>query len=128
MLQAMNTGHEGSMTTLHAGSAHEAVARLVMMSRYAMDLPVQIIEQQIASAIDLVVQQDRNRDGSRRVTSITSCGWGDGGLQLEPVLWWDRQQGCYLHGASPDWLEELPSCGVATREEVQRWKDGVRFL
>ena len=128
MLQAMNTGHEGSMTTLHAGSAHEAVARLVMMSRYAMDLPVQIIEQQIASAIDLVVQQDRNRDGSRRVTSITSCDWGDGGLQLEPVLWWDRQQGCYLHGASPDWLEELPSCGVATREEVQRWKDGVRFL
>lgn len=126
MLQAMNTGHEGSMTTLHAGSAHEAVARLVMMSRYAMDLPVQIIEQQIASAIDLVVQQDRDSDGSRRVTAVTSCAWEDGDLRLRPVLWWDRLRGCYLHGDPPAWLDELPSCGVATREEVRRWKDCVQ--
>ena len=73
MLQAMNTGHDGSLTTLHANSPSEIVERLVMMARYAMDLPVTLIEKQIASALDLVVQLDRQIDGCRRITAVCEC-------------------------------------------------------
>ena len=55
MLQAMNTGHDGSLTTLHAGTAQEAILRLVLMARFGMDLPAEIIEKQIATALDLIV-------------------------------------------------------------------------
>jgi len=72
MLQAMNTGHEGSMTTLHANNTRDALARLETMVLMAgMDLPHRAIREQIASAIDVIVQLERMRDGSRRVTSIT---------------------------------------------------------
>ncbi|MDR1422127.1 MAG: CpaF family protein, partial [Coriobacteriales bacterium] len=74
MLQAMNTGHDGSMTTLHANSPADVIGRLVMMARYGMDLPVEVIEEQIATAFDLLVQIDRGADGLRRVTSVCSCG------------------------------------------------------
>ncbi|MDQ6695065.1 MAG: CpaF family protein [Chloroflexota bacterium] len=72
MLQAMNTGHDGSLTTLHANTPRDALSRLetlVMMS--GLDLPVRVIREQVASAIDLIVQQARLRDGSRKVTYIT---------------------------------------------------------
>src|SRR5437764_8865948 len=72
MLQAMNTGHDGSMTTVHANSPKDAINRLetmVMMS--GMDLPVRVIREQIASAIDVIIQQARLRDGSRKITYIT---------------------------------------------------------
>jgi pilus assembly protein CpaF len=72
MLQAMNTGHEGSMTTTHANSPREAVSRietLCLMS--GMDLPVRAIRTQIASSVHLIVQQARFSDGSRRVTHIS---------------------------------------------------------
>ena len=63
MLQAMNTGHDGSLTTLHAGSPTEAVSRLVLMARLGMDLPASLIEEQVATAIDLVVMSRRMTDG-----------------------------------------------------------------
>ena len=72
MLQAMNTGHDGSLTTTHANSPRDAMSRIetmVMMS--GMELPVKAIRDQASSAIDLVIQQSRLRDGSRKVTSIT---------------------------------------------------------
>jgi pilus assembly protein CpaF len=72
MLQAMNTGHDGSMTTLHANTPRDALSRMetmVMMS--GMDLPIRVVRQQIASAVDLFVQQARLRDGSRKITYIT---------------------------------------------------------
>jgi pilus assembly protein CpaF len=72
MLQAMNTGHDGSLTTTHANNPRECVSRLetlVMMA--GMELPQRAIREQIASAVDLIVQQSRLRDGSRRITSIT---------------------------------------------------------
>ncbi|HEV3123404.1 MAG TPA: CpaF family protein [Candidatus Dormibacteraeota bacterium] len=72
MLQAMNTGHDGSLTTIHANSQRDAMARLetlVLMS--GMELPVRAIRQQVASAINLVIQLSRLKDGSRRVTSLT---------------------------------------------------------
>lgn len=72
MLQAMNTGHDGSLTTTHANSPRDTIARIetmVMMS--GMELPVKAIRDQASSAIDLIVQQSRLRDGSRKVTQIT---------------------------------------------------------
>ncbi len=72
MLQAMNTGHDGSLTTLHANSARDALARMETMVLMAgMELPHRAIREQISSAIDVIVQQERMRDGSRRVISIT---------------------------------------------------------
>src|SRR5436309_2708217 len=72
MLQAMNTGHDGSMTTLHANSPRDALARLETLVLMAgVDLPLRAIRQQIAGAINLIVQLSRLRDGSRKVTQIT---------------------------------------------------------
>ena len=72
MLQAMNTGHDGSLTTVHANSPRDALARIeTMVAMGATNLPERAIRQQIASAIQLVVQQTRLSDGSRRVTSIS---------------------------------------------------------
>jgi pilus assembly protein CpaF len=71
MLQAMNTGHEGSMTTLHANSARDALARIETMVMMAgFDLPMRAIREQISSAVDVIVQVSRLRDGSRRLVSI----------------------------------------------------------
>ncbi|MDD7193030.1 MAG: CpaF family protein [Clostridiaceae bacterium] len=72
MLQAMNTGHDGSLTTIHANSPRDSIARvetMVMMS--GMELPLRAIRDQVASAIDLIIQQSRLRDGTRKVTSIS---------------------------------------------------------
>ncbi len=72
MLQAMNTGHDGSLTTGHANSPRDMLARLETMVLMAgMDLPVRAIREQIASAVDLIIQQSRLRDGSRKITQIT---------------------------------------------------------
>jgi len=72
MLQAMNTGHEGSMTTLHANNTREGLSRLETMVLMAgMELPHRAIREQIAAAIDLIIQLERLRDGSRRVVAIT---------------------------------------------------------
>ncbi|HMJ32744.1 MAG TPA: CpaF family protein [Baekduia sp.] len=75
MLQAMNTGHDGSMSTIHANSPRDALARIetmVLMAGY--DLPVKAIRQQVASALDLIIHLERLQDGSRRVTAITEVG------------------------------------------------------
>jgi pilus assembly protein CpaF len=72
MLQAMNTGHDGSLTTLHANSPRDAISRMETMVLMAgMDLPLKVVRQQISSAVDLIIQQSRLKDGSRKVTAIT---------------------------------------------------------
>jgi pilus assembly protein CpaF len=79
MLQAMNTGHDGSMTTLHSNSPRDTLARLETMTLMAgMDLPVRAIREQVASAIDLVVHQSRMRDGTRKITQITEVSGMEG--------------------------------------------------
>jgi pilus assembly protein CpaF len=88
MLQAMNTGHEGSMTTVHSNSPREAISRLetlVLMS--GMDLPTRAIRQQIANSVDVIVQQSRFSDGSRRISYITEVvGINDEDhIQLEDI-------------------------------------------
>src|SRR5207302_1711752 len=72
MLQAMNTGHDGSLTTVHANAPRDSLARIetmVLMAGY--DLPLRAIRQQIASALDLIIHLERLEDGTRRVTAIT---------------------------------------------------------
>jgi pilus assembly protein CpaF len=72
MLQAMNTGHDGSMTTLHANTPRDAIRRMeTMVLMSGMDLPMRAIREQIASAIDLIVQLERMQDGSRRITHVS---------------------------------------------------------
>jgi pilus assembly protein CpaF len=72
MLQAMNTGHDGSLTTLHANTPRDALSRLETMVLMAgVDLPLKVVRQQISSAVDLIIQQSRLKDGSRKVTAIT---------------------------------------------------------
>jgi pilus assembly protein CpaF len=72
MLQAMNTGHDGSMTTTHANSPREALSRLETLCLMSgIDLPVRAIRSQISTSVDLIVQQTRFADGSRRITSVT---------------------------------------------------------
>jgi pilus assembly protein CpaF len=79
MLQAMNTGHDGSLTTVHANSPRDALARLETLVLMAgMDLPLKVVRQQIASAVDLIVQQSRLKDGSRKVIAITEVAGMEG--------------------------------------------------
>ena len=72
MLQAMNTGHDGSLTTVHANSPRDAISRLeVLVLMAGFDLPIRVVRTQITSAVNLIVQQERLRDGSRKVTRVT---------------------------------------------------------
>jgi pilus assembly protein CpaF len=83
MLQAMNTGHDGSLTTVHANSPRDTLARLETLVLMAgVELPVRVVRQQIASAVDLIVQQARLRDGTRKVTNISEVI----GLEGETVV------------------------------------------
>ncbi|MBI3167322.1 MAG: CpaF family protein [Chloroflexi bacterium] len=79
MLQAMNTGHDGSLTTVHSNSPRDAISRLETLVLMAgMDLPLKVVRTQISSAIDLIVQQTRLRDGKRKVTAITEVAGMEG--------------------------------------------------
>jgi len=86
MLQAMNTGHDGSLTTLHANSTRDALARMeTMVLMSGMDLPVRAIREQIASAVHLVIQETRFADGSRKVTAISEVS----GMEMDVVTMQD---------------------------------------
>ena len=122
MLQAMNTGHDGSLTTLHANSPADVIARLVMMSRYGMDLPIEVIEEQIGSALDLIVQIDRFADGRRRVTQVCSCTSEREGIELEVLVQWNQLSGCYVWKATPSWLDELAFNPLIDTGEVELWR------
>ena len=92
MLQAMNTGHEGSMTTGHANSPRDMVSRMETMVLMAgMDLPVRAIREQISSAIDLVIQQSRLRDGSRKITHLTEVQGMEGDvITMQDIFVFDQ--------------------------------------
>ncbi|MEL6546349.1 MAG: CpaF family protein, partial [Myxococcota bacterium] len=93
MLQAMNTGHEGSLTTVHANSPRDALARLeTMVLMSGMELPVRAIREQIASAIDIVIQQIRFPDGSRKITHISEVTGLEGDvLTMQDIFDFDQQ-------------------------------------
>jgi pilus assembly protein CpaF len=124
MLQAMNTGHEGSLTTLHANTPRDGLARLETMVLMAgMDLPLTAIREQIASAVHIVVQQTRFACGSRKVTSITEIsGMESGKIQMQELFRFvslgyrgpgNRVSG-YFTGCDmvPSFYEELQASGV----------------
>ncbi len=129
MLQAMNTGHDGSLTTTHANSPTEAISRLeTLVLTSGVDLPIPAVRRQIASSIDLIVQQSRFSDGSRRVTSVTEVVGldDDGGVAVVPIFEFIRTgtgtEGKVLGeyratGYVPSYLNELIVKGLAHAEE-----------
>jgi pilus assembly protein CpaF len=99
MLQAMNTGHDGSLTTVHANSPRDALARVENMVLMAVDLPIQAVREQVASGIDLVVQIARMQDGSRRVTHISEIVGMQGSIITLQDLFTFEHQGIGPDGA-----------------------------
>jgi len=95
MLQAMNTGHDGSITTVHANSARDSLSRLETMVLMAgIDLPVRAIREQVSGAVDLIIQQSRLKDGSRRITQITEVVGMEGDIiTLQDIFTFDYSAG-----------------------------------
>jgi pilus assembly protein CpaF len=129
MLQAMNTGHDGSLTTGHANAPRDMLSRLETMVLMAgMDLPVRAIREQIASAVDLIVQQSRLRDGSRKITHLTEVQGMEGDvITLQDIFVFD-QTGCDEQGKvigrfkptgiRPKFLDKLSSNGINLPNET----------
>jgi pilus assembly protein CpaF len=124
MLQAMNTGHDGSMTTVHSNSPRDALARIETLTLMAgFDLPVRAIREQVASAVDLIVQLSRLRDGSRRVTHVTEVDGMEGEkITLQDIFLFDYSAGVdstgrhrgelQPTGVRPTFSEKLLDTGV----------------
>lgn len=92
MLQAMNTGHDGSLTTCHANTPRDTIARLETMCLMGgMDLPIRAIREQIASAVDLIVQQERMKDGTRKIVNITEVvGMEGDNIQIQDIFFFEQ--------------------------------------
>jgi pilus assembly protein CpaF len=131
MLQAMNTGHDGSMTTLHANSPRDAVSRLeVLVLMAGMDLPVRAIREQIASAVNIILQQTRFSDGSRKVTCIAEVtGIDSEQVQIQDIFYF-KQSGFTPEGKVagrhvptgyiPRFYEQLRQRGLPTDLSIFR--------
>ena len=110
MLQAMNTGHDGSLTTLHSNSPRDAISRMETMVLMAgMDLPLKVVRQQISSAVDLIIQQTRLKDGSRKVTAITEVVGMEGDIVVLTDIFKFEQTGLGQEGKI---LGELRATGI----------------
>jgi pilus assembly protein CpaF len=122
MLQAMNTGHEGSMTTAHANSPRDVISRIETMTLMAgYDLPIRAIREQIASAIDLIVHVDRMRDGTRKVTNIAEVVGMEGDVVTLTDLFVFEQTGfeedkvvgqLRSTGLRPSFMDRMEAAGV----------------
>jgi pilus assembly protein CpaF len=129
MLQAMNTGHDGSLTTLHANSPRDAISRLETLVLMAgMDLPLKVVRQQISSAVDLIVQQSRLTDGSRKITAITEVAGMEGDTIVLTDVFKFEQSGVSANGKvegvlkatgiRPLFMPRLLSAGIQLSAEV----------
>jgi pilus assembly protein CpaF len=129
MLQAMNTGHDGSLTTIHANSPRDAIARMETMALMAnLNLPEKAIRRQIASAITIVVQVSRFSDGTRRVTHITEItGMEEDIVSMQDIFVFDKQgiskEGRVLGsfgatGIRPKFAEKLKASGIAVPADL----------
>ncbi len=122
MLQAMNTGHDGSMTTLHSNSPRDTLTRLETMTMMAgMELPARAIREQIASAIDLVVHQERMRDGTRKIVYITEVSGMEGDVITTTDLFLFEQTGLddgkvvgrlRPTGLRPSFMDKIEAAGI----------------
>lgn len=123
MLQAMCTGHDGSLTTLHAGTAREAVSRLVLMARFGMDLPTDLIEKQIASALDFILMSRRMADGSRYLASLSEVEESESGsVRLRECVLFDEVGRTWSLVYEPPFVARLVEEGVLAKEEVDAWR------
>ena len=110
MLQAMNTGHDGSLTTVHANTPRDAMSRietLVLMA--GMDLPLKVVRQQVSSAVDLIVQQTRLKDGQRKVTAVTEVAGMEGEIIVLTDIFKFVQTGVTTEGKV---LGEINATGI----------------
>jgi pilus assembly protein CpaF len=123
MLQAMNTGHDGSMTTAHANTPRDCIARLEVMTLMSgLDLPLRAIREQIASAVHMIVQQSRFPDGSRKITHITEVTGMEGDIvQLQDIFLFKQEgyddngkiKGRFVAtGNIPDFCQDLARRGI----------------
>ena len=130
MMQAMNTGHDGSISTIHCNSPRDALARLETMAMMSgMDLGVRAIREQIASAVDVIVHQTRMKDGSRRITHVTELVGMEGDIiTLQDLFLFDYsagidEDGKFLGGLKstglrPRFLDKMQERGVTVAPEV----------
>ncbi len=138
MLQAMNTGHDGSLTTLHANSPRDAIARLetlVLIS--GVDLPARAIRQQIAAAIDLIIQVSRLRDGSRKVVAVTEVAGMEGNIVTLTDIFRFEQTGMTTDGKvigemrptgiRPLFMPRLEAAGFKLPPQIFGFGQGVDF-
>jgi len=128
MLQAMNTGHDGSMTTVHANSPRDVLRRIeVMVMMAGMELPLKAIREQVASSIELVIHQERLKDGTRKVTKVSEVQ----GMEGDTIVMQDLfvyqfagiQNGIVKGvlkptGLRPQFLEKLVANGIEIPESV----------
>lgn len=122
MLQAMNTGHDGSMTTAHANSPRDTLSRIETMCLMAgMDLPVRAIREQVASAIDIIVQQERMRDGTRKVVTVTEVSGMEGDVITMTDIFSFEQTGMEAGkiigrlrptGLRPKFMDKIEAAGI----------------
>jgi pilus assembly protein CpaF len=140
MLQAMNTGHEGSISTIHANSPRDALSRLETMTLMAgMDLTIRAVREQMASALDLIVHQSRLRDGTRRFTHVTEVVGMEGDvITLQNIFMFDFKAGTDEHGRflgslkatglRPGFAEKLGNRGIRVPPQTfapQTWAPGA---
>lgn len=129
MLQAMNTGHDGSLTTGHANTPRDMLSRLETMVLMAgMELPVKAIREQISSAINLIIQQSRMRDGSRKITHITEVQGMEGDIIVLQDIYVYKQEGTgadgmlkgrfMATGIRPKFLRQLEAYGITLPHET----------
>jgi len=136
MLQAMNTGHDGSLTTLHANSPRDALSRLETMVLMAgMEIPVKAIRQQIASALDLIIHMERLRDGSRKVVQITEVQGMEGDtIVLQDIFVFEQmgiENGKIIGrlrptGIRPKFMDKIEAAGIYLPPDIFGIKVGVR--
>ncbi|HTC80128.1 MAG TPA: ATPase, T2SS/T4P/T4SS family, partial [Acidimicrobiia bacterium] len=126
MLQAMNTGHDGSITTIHSNSPRDTLARIETMVLMAgMDLPVRAIREQMASAIDLIVHLTRLRDGTRRVTHVSEVQGMEGDVVvLQDLFLFDFGMGVDDNGR---FLGHLKSTGIRPKFGERLADNGIRL-
>ncbi len=128
MLQAMNTGHDGSLTTAHANTPRDMMSRLeTMVLMSGMELPIKAIREQVSSALDIVIQQSRLKDGSRKVVNITEVVGMEGDTITLQDLFVFRQEGVdstgkitgrfVSTGIRPGFLEKLTSNGILVKDD-----------
>ncbi|CAB4330086.1 unannotated protein [freshwater metagenome] len=129
MLQAMNTGHDGSLTTVHANTPRDAISRIETMVLMAgMDLPMRAIREQITHAVNLVVQQSRMRDGSRKITKISEITGLEGDIiVMQDLFTFEYNEGVrgsigslVATGIIPNFLERLAQRDVHLSQEYFR--------